>query len=74
MEILSHHRNLEQPQRRRLFTVPTTFKQRTRTRTLHSTTIITGYRLALREAVKYMNEKISTKVDALGRDSLVNIA
>jgi T-complex protein 1 subunit alpha len=41
---------------------------------IHPTTIITGYRLALREAVKYMNENISTKVDALGRDSLVNIA
>ncbi|PSN62051.1 T-complex protein 1 subunit alpha [Corynespora cassiicola Philippines] len=41
---------------------------------IHPTTIITGYRLALREAVKYMNENISTKVDALGRESLVNIA
>ena len=41
---------------------------------IHPTTIITGYRLALREAVKYMNENISVKVDQLGRDSLVNIA
>ncbi|KAK2812995.1 T-complex protein 1 subunit alpha [Emmonsiellopsis sp. PD_5] len=41
---------------------------------IHPTTIITGYRLALREAVKYMNENISTKVEHLGRDSLVNIA
>ncbi|KAF2873737.1 T-complex protein 1 subunit alpha [Massariosphaeria phaeospora] len=41
---------------------------------IHPTTIITGYRLALREAVKYMNENISTKVDTLGRDSLINIA
>ncbi|KMU84355.1 T-complex protein 1 subunit alpha [Coccidioides immitis H538.4] len=41
---------------------------------IHPTTIITGYRLALREAVKYMNENISTKVDNLGRDSLINIA
>jgi T-complex protein 1 subunit alpha len=41
---------------------------------IHPTTIITGYRLALREAVKYMNENISTKVDTLGRESLVNIA
>jgi T-complex protein 1 subunit alpha len=41
---------------------------------IHPTTIITGYRLALREAVKYMNENISTKVEQLGRDSLVNIA
>jgi T-complex protein 1 subunit alpha len=41
---------------------------------IHPTTIITGYRLALREAVKYMNENISTKVENLGRESLVNIA
>lgn len=41
---------------------------------IHPTTIITGYRLALREAVKYMNENISTKVEQLGRDSLINIA
>lgn len=41
---------------------------------IHPTIIITGYRLALREAVKYMNENISTKVDQLGRESLVSIA
>ena len=41
---------------------------------IHPTTIITGYRLALREAVKYMNENISIKVENLGRDSLINIA
>ncbi|KAL4878880.1 chaperonin Cpn60/TCP-1 family [Aspergillus karnatakaensis] len=41
---------------------------------IHPTTIINGYRLALREAVKYMNENISTKVDNLGKDSLLNIA
>lgn len=41
---------------------------------IHPTTIITGYRLALREAVKYMNENISTKVEHLGRESLINIA
>ncbi|PYI06780.1 t-complex protein 1 subunit alpha [Aspergillus sclerotiicarbonarius CBS 121057] len=41
---------------------------------IHPTTIITGYRLALREAVKYMNENITTKVETLGKDSLINIA
>ncbi|KAJ5697940.1 T-complex protein 1 subunit alpha [Penicillium malachiteum] len=41
---------------------------------IHPTTIINGYRLALREAVKYMNENVTTKVENLGRDSLVNIA
>ncbi|KAJ5610974.1 T-complex protein 1 subunit alpha [Penicillium lagena] len=41
---------------------------------IHPTTIINGYRLALREAVKYMNENIATKVEHLGKDSLINIA
>ncbi|KAJ8611684.1 hypothetical protein MRB53_037795 [Persea americana] len=41
---------------------------------IHPTTIIVGYRIALREAVRYMNENISTKVEALGRDSLLSIA
>ncbi|KAL3467866.1 chaperonin Cpn60/TCP-1 family [Aspergillus heterothallicus] len=41
---------------------------------IHPTTIINGYRLALREAVKYMNENIASKVENLGKDSLVNIA
>ncbi|KAF1816901.1 T-complex protein 1 subunit alpha [Eremomyces bilateralis CBS 781.70] len=41
---------------------------------IHPTTIITGYRLALREAVRFMSENISIKVENLGRDSLVNIA
>ncbi|KAI5463855.1 t-complex protein alpha [Mariannaea sp. PMI_226] len=41
---------------------------------IHPTTIITGYRLALREAVKYLNENVSVKVENLGRESLINIA
>ena len=41
---------------------------------IHPTTIITGYRLALREAVKYMNENIGIKVEKLDRESLINIA
>jgi T-complex protein 1 subunit alpha len=41
---------------------------------IHPTTIITGYRLALREAVRFMSENIATKVDALGRESLINVA
>ncbi|KAF2723866.1 putative t-complex protein 1 alpha subunit [Polychaeton citri CBS 116435] len=41
---------------------------------IHPTTIITGYRLALREAVRYMNENVSTRVETLGRESLINIA
>ena len=41
---------------------------------IHPTTIISGYRLALREAVRYMNENISIPVEQLGKDSLINIA
>lgn len=41
---------------------------------IHPTTIITGYRLALREAVRYMNENITTKVEQLPRETLIAIA
>ncbi|KAK7014999.1 TPR-like protein [Favolaschia claudopus] len=41
---------------------------------IHPTTIITGYRLACREAVKFMQDQLSVKVDVLGRDALINAA
>lgn len=41
---------------------------------IHPTTIITGYRLALKEAVRYIEEVMSTSVESLGKDTLVNIA
>ena len=41
---------------------------------IHPTTIITGYRLACREAVKFMQDQLSIKVDSLGRDALINTA
>ena len=41
---------------------------------VHPTTIITGYRLACREAVKFMQDQLSIKVDSLGRDALINVA
>lgn len=41
---------------------------------IHPTVIITGYRRALREAVRYLQENISTSVDSLGRESLINVA
>ncbi|KAK6920335.1 Chaperonin Cpn60/GroEL/TCP-1 family [Dillenia turbinata] len=41
---------------------------------IHPTSIISGYRLAMREACKYVEEKLAVKVDKLGRDSLVNSA
>ena len=41
---------------------------------IHPTVIITGYRVALRQAVEYMQKNISITVDSLGRESLVNVA
>ena len=41
---------------------------------IHPTTVITGYRLACKEACRFMAEQLSTKVDQLGHDSLVNVA
>ncbi|KAI5814600.1 chaperonin Cpn60/TCP-1 family [Pyronema omphalodes] len=41
---------------------------------IHTTTIITGYRIALREALRFMNDVMSMSVDALGRETLMNIA
>lgn len=41
---------------------------------IHPTTVITGYRLACKEAVKYLTEQLAVKVDSLGKDCLVNVA
>ncbi|KAI5782967.1 chaperonin Cpn60/TCP-1 family [Pyronema domesticum] len=41
---------------------------------IHTTTIITGYRIALREALRFMSDVMSMSVDALGRETLMNIA
>ncbi|KIK52517.1 hypothetical protein GYMLUDRAFT_1028647 [Collybiopsis luxurians FD-317 M1] len=41
---------------------------------IHPTTIITSYQLACQEAVKFMQDQLSIKVDVLGRDALINTA
>ncbi|KAG5220342.1 T-complex protein [Salix suchowensis] len=41
---------------------------------IHPTTIITGYRLACREAVKFIQDQLSVKVDSLGKEALINAA
>jgi len=41
---------------------------------IHPTTIIAGYRLASKEAVKFIQTQMSVKVDDLGRECLVNVA
>lgn len=41
---------------------------------IHPVTIISGYRLALREAVKYIKDCLAVSVDQLGKECLINIA
>ncbi|ORX89585.1 T-complex protein 1 subunit alpha [Basidiobolus meristosporus CBS 931.73] len=41
---------------------------------IHPTTIISGYRLASKEACKFIADQMTTKVDSLGQDSLINVA
>lgn len=41
---------------------------------IHPTSIISGYRLASREAVKYIQDSIQVDVNSLGKKSLINIA
>lgn len=39
---------------------------------IHPTSIISGYRLACKEAVKYIQEHLTMNVDDLGKESLIN--
>jgi T-complex protein 1 subunit alpha len=41
---------------------------------IHPTSIISGYRLAQREATKFINDKMSTKTEKLGKEALMNAA
>ncbi|CCW68412.1 unnamed protein product [Phytomonas sp. Hart1] len=44
------------------------------TRGIHATSIIAGYKLALREALRYLNDNLVRTVDSLGKDVLFNVA
>ncbi|CXI42037.1 T-complex protein 1 subunit alpha, putative [Plasmodium berghei] len=41
---------------------------------IHPTTVICGYKLAMKESVKYIKEKLSERVTNLGKDVITNIA
>jgi len=41
---------------------------------IHPTTIMSGYRLAMRESIKYIQENLSLKVDGLGEEILQQVA
>lgn len=41
---------------------------------IHPTSIISGYRLACKEACKYIQEHLTASVDDLGKDSIINAA
>uniref|UniRef100_A0A914VZP7 T-complex protein 1 subunit alpha n=1 Tax=Plectus sambesii TaxID=2011161 RepID=A0A914VZP7_9BILA len=41
---------------------------------LHPTTVINGYRLACKEAVRYMQENLAISTDGLGRESIIGVA
>jgi len=41
---------------------------------IHPTSVITGFRLAGREAVRYVREQMVLPVESLGRECLINVA
>lgn len=43
-------------------------------RNIHPTTVISGYRLACREACRYIMEHMSLPIESLGKEALVNVA
>lgn len=44
------------------------------TQGIHATSIIAGYKLAMRDAIRYLKETLCSSVDSLGKDVLLNVA
>jgi T-complex protein 1 subunit alpha len=43
-------------------------------RKIHPTTVISGYRLACKEAIRFINEHLTVKIEQLGKECLINVA
>ena len=41
---------------------------------IHPTTIIAGFRLAMKESIQYIKTNLAVKTDALGREAIINVA
>jgi T-complex protein 1 subunit alpha len=41
---------------------------------IHPTSVISGYRLACKEACRYINEHLTIGIDDIGKDCLINVA
>ena len=41
---------------------------------IHPTTIIAGFRLAMKESIQYIKDCLSVKTETLGRDAIVSVA
>ncbi len=41
---------------------------------VHATSIMSGYRLALKESVNFIQKNLAIKTDTLGREALINAA
>ena len=41
---------------------------------IHATSVMAGYRLALKESIKFIQSSLSVKTDSLGREALINAA
>ena len=41
---------------------------------IHATSVMSGYRLALKESVKYITNHLAVKTSEMGREALINCA